>query len=136
MLHMLLTGFARLGRDAELRYTSTGTPIASLWLAYDHGRRKDDGNHETQWLAASIFGETAERLAPYLTRGAAVHVVCRDPHVEMGADGKPRLTGVVVHIELAPRQRDDADRQGERQGERAAAQMPEALAGLDEDLPF
>ena len=133
---MEIGGFARLGRDAELRYTSTGSPVASLWLAYDHGRKKEDGNRETQWMAASMFGEAAERLAPYLTKGTAVHVVCRDPHVEMREDGKPRLACVVLHIELAPRQREDGDQSHQEKREHTGRQANRDIAGMDEDIPF
>ena len=133
---MSMGGFARLGRDAELRYTSTGSPVASLWLAYDHGRKKEDGNRETQWMAASMYGEAAEKLVPYLTKGTAVHIVCRDPHIEVRDDGKPRLTGVVLHIELAPRQRDDGDHPHPEKREHTGRQAIPDIAGMDEDIPF
>ena len=46
---MQLIGLARLGRDAEIRFTNDGEPVASLSLAFEHGRRGTDGKRTTQW---------------------------------------------------------------------------------------
>jgi len=62
--------------------------------------------------------------------------VCRDPHVEVRKDGKPRLTGVVVHIELAPRMREDGDQPHPEKRENASRQAVPDIAGMDEDIPF
>lgn len=97
-------GLARLGRDAEIRYTQGGEPVASLSLAFSHGRKGDDGKRQTQWVDGSLWGKRAEALAPYLTKGSLVVVTMEDMHTEayQGRNGEStKLVGRVIDIELA-----------------------------------
>jgi len=73
---VLLMG--NLTRDPELRYTQSGTAVASLNIATSRKWRdkKRDGElvEETEWHRVSVFGSTAEHCARYLTKGRQVHV--------------------------------------------------------------
>lgn len=61
----------RLGRDAVVRKTGDGKPVASFSAAFDSGfGAKKHG----VWLDCSFWGERAEKLAQYLTKGAQVVV--------------------------------------------------------------
>lgn len=62
----------RLGRDAELRYTADGTPVASLALAVDE--YAGPGERKTLWVDCSLWGKRAEALAPYLAKGSPLAV--------------------------------------------------------------
>ncbi|SOY65639.1 Single-stranded DNA-binding protein [Cupriavidus phytorum] len=101
-----LFGLARLGRDAELRSTSGGDSVASLSLAFNYGRKGDDGKKPTQWVDGSIWGKRAEALAPYLTKGSLVTVTIEDAHIETfkksdGSEGT-KLIGRVTARAGAP----------------------------------
>ena len=61
----------RLGKDAEMRYLETGKAVVNFSLAYDHGY---GDKKETVWVQCSMFGERAEKLTQYLTKGKAVLV--------------------------------------------------------------
>ena len=63
-----LTGLFTLGRDAEVKATTTGTAMVSMALAYNYGRKDADGKKPSQWVRASMFGKQAEALIPYLTK--------------------------------------------------------------------
>jgi single-strand DNA-binding protein len=89
---MILTGLARLGRDAELRFTQGGDPVATLALAFNYGTKDASGNKPTQWVEAALWGKRAEALAQHLTKGTAVDVVLTDPHVET-FEKKDKSTG-------------------------------------------
>jgi len=101
---MIITGLARLGRDAELRYLPDSTPVAALALAYNYGRKESD-SRPTQWIDASMYGEHAKTLAPYLLKGQNVDVVLEDVHVEQYTRRDntvaAALRGRVLRIELA-----------------------------------
>lgn len=56
---MILTGLARLGADADLRYTQGGEPVATLRLAFNYGQKDSSGSKPTQWIEASLFGKRA-----------------------------------------------------------------------------
>lgn len=60
-------GLARLGRDAETRYTANGTAVANFAAAVDVGYGQ---NKSTLWLDCALFGKRAEgNLVQYLTKG-------------------------------------------------------------------
>jgi single-strand DNA-binding protein len=65
-----------LGRDAELRYTSGGTPVASVRMATTERFTDRDGQkrEETQWHDVVIWGKTAEAIHEYLTKGKQIYV--------------------------------------------------------------
>lgn len=66
---MILTGLARLGADAEVRYTQGGDPVANLSLAWNYGRKDDQGKRQSQWISSSLWGDRAVSLQQYLTKG-------------------------------------------------------------------
>jgi single-strand DNA-binding protein len=65
-----------LGRDAELRYTSGGTPVASVRIATTERYTDRDGQkkEDTQWHDVVIWGKTAEALHEYLVKGKQIYV--------------------------------------------------------------
>jgi single-strand DNA-binding protein len=66
----------RLGRDAELRFTSQGTPVANLSLATDRSWNDAEGatHKETEWHNVIIWGKLAETSQEHLTKGRLIYV--------------------------------------------------------------
>ncbi|WP_165076220.1 MULTISPECIES: single-stranded DNA-binding protein [unclassified Desulfovibrio] len=66
----------RLGRDPELRYTQSGSPVATLNVATDESYTDRDGNkvERTEWHRVSVFQRQAENCANYLAKGSLVYV--------------------------------------------------------------
>ncbi|AZV93556.1 single-stranded DNA-binding protein [Bordetella sp. J329] len=152
-----MIGLARIGRDAELRYTAQGDAVASVSLAFNYGRKGQDGKKPTQWVDASLWGKRAEALAPYLTKGSQVTVTLDDPHIESfeGRNGPGhKLVGTITAIEFASRpestqhansappaqaQQRPATQRSDyaTQSGGAATRAPAAsLADMDDDIPF
>lgn len=140
-----------LGRDAEVRYTPAGDPVCNVALAYNYGRKGQDGRMPTQWIEASIWGKLAESLAPYLLKGGKVFAEIDDLHIEeyQGKDGstKSKLVGKVANIKLAGSKADAAQdapepspqprQQQARPATRQAPQKPQSVADMEEDsIPF
>lgn len=121
-----LTGLARIGRDAEVRYLPKGDAVVNLSLAFTYGRKGEDGKRPTQWVEAAWFGERAEKLAQYLLKGSQVVAYLDDAHIETyeGKNGTgTKLAARVVDVELVSNgQRGDGD-QGTHQG--GYAQQPQ-----------
>ncbi len=65
-----------LGRDAEMRFTTGGTAVATVSIATtDHFTDRDGQKREdTQWHRIVIWGKTAESIQPYLTKGKQIYV--------------------------------------------------------------
>lgn len=66
----------RLGRDPELRYSQSGTPMCSLNVATDESYTDREGNkvERTEWHRVSVFQRAAENCANYLAKGSLVYV--------------------------------------------------------------
>lgn len=66
----------RLGRDPELRYTQTGSPICTLNIATDESYTDRDGNRvdRAEWHRVIVFQRAAENCSQYLTKGSLVYV--------------------------------------------------------------
>lgn len=64
------------GRDAEMRYLSTGTAKTEFSLAVSNRRRGASGEWEdqTEWFNVVLFGDTAERLSQYITKGKQLYI--------------------------------------------------------------
>ena len=65
-----------LGRDAELRYTPGGSPVATLNLATTEVWNDKGGQRQekTEWHRVVLWGKTAESLNEYLTKGKQIYV--------------------------------------------------------------
>lgn len=64
------TIFGRIGRDAELKHTQNGLALARFSVALNvYSKEKDS---QATWVQATIFGNMAESLVEYLTKGTAV----------------------------------------------------------------
>jgi len=144
-----LFGLARLGRDAEVRFTQAGKPVATLALAFDYGK-KENGKRPSQWVDAALWGERAEALAPYLLKGQQLGVTIDDVRIEVfqksdGTQGH-KLTGRVSNIEFAgsaPQQNGQSQPQAQRQQQsqpRPQNQPQQQPApdydSFDQDIPF
>lgn len=65
-----------LGADPELRYTQSGSPVATLRVATDESYTDKDGNRveRTEWHRIVAFQRAAENCNKYLSKGSLVYV--------------------------------------------------------------
>ena len=71
--HITLMG--RLTRDPELRYTSSGTPVASFSLAVDRDfAPKDGGEKQTDFIDCVAWRQTGEFASKYFQKGSMAAV--------------------------------------------------------------
>ncbi len=66
----------RLGQDPEVRYMSSGDPVANFSVATSEVFRDRDGNRQerTEWHRVSVYGKQAENVKNYLHKGSQVYV--------------------------------------------------------------
>ena len=126
---MKAQGLARIGRDVEVRFTGNGDAVASISLAFEYGKKDANGNRQTQWVEASLWGKRAESLSPYLKKGQQVVAYLDDVCIETykTKDNKEgyKLAARVSDIELV---------KGQREAQ-SAPKKPDP-AGFDLDEPF
>lgn len=65
-----------LGADPEIRYTQSGTAVATLSLATSRKWKDRDGNmqDETEWHRVIVWAQSAEFCANYLSKGSKIYV--------------------------------------------------------------
>lgn len=152
----MLIDVARIGRDAELRYTpgENAQAVVNLALAMDYGRKDPGANKRpTQWVDAALWGRQAEALAEYLVKGQQVLVHVYDVHIEeYTSQGvtRPKLVGTVKLIKLvgsAPQAQQTGAQQAQSTQQRPQQQAPQQAAAQqsapgghdawdDLDIPF
>jgi single-strand DNA-binding protein len=84
---MKANGLARIGKDAEVRYTPGGAAVANVSLAFTYGKKGDDGKRPTQWVDASLWGQRAESLAPYIKKGGQIVAYLEDVSIQTFTKG-------------------------------------------------
>ncbi|MDX9871754.1 MAG: single-stranded DNA-binding protein [Clostridia bacterium] len=64
----------RLTKDPELRYTQSGTAVASFTLAVDRSRANQQGERETDFIPIVVWQKQAENCANFIGKGSLVAV--------------------------------------------------------------
>tara|TARA_R110000822_G_scaffold309094_1_gene437971 strand:+ start:483 stop:866 length:384 start_codon:yes stop_codon:yes gene_type:complete len=71
MIKLIVSG--RVGQDAELK-TVGDTTVCSFSVAHTEKVYGPNPSEKTVWIQANIWGERAEKLKPYITKGTYVVV--------------------------------------------------------------
>ena len=67
----------RLGKDPEMRYTQSQTPVASFSVAtteYYKPAGQMESQESTEWHRVKVFGRQAENVSKYLSKGSMVYL--------------------------------------------------------------
>ncbi len=130
-----------LGKDPELRYTQSGTPVASFSLATNESWTDNEGNKhdETEWHQIVAWRGLAEICGQYLTKGKQIYVEGKlQTRSWEDQSGAKRYTTEVVMREMKMLG-SAGDRQDARppMPEEPPPSMPESQGGTTEDdIPF
>ncbi|MEZ4675446.1 MAG: single-stranded DNA-binding protein [Caldilineaceae bacterium] len=76
-MYQQITLVGNLGSDPEMRFTSSGVPVASFSLAVNRSWTGQDGQRQdkTTWFRISVWNKQAEIVSQYLSKGRQVLVV-------------------------------------------------------------
>jgi single-strand DNA-binding protein len=88
-----------LGRDPELRYTTSGQAVASLAIATSEKFKNKNGEMEerTEWHRVTLWGKLAEIAKEYLAKGRTVYIEGRlQTRKWTDRDGNDRYTTEIV----------------------------------------
>jgi single-strand DNA-binding protein len=138
---MKANGLARIGKDAEVRYTPGGAAVANVSLAFTYGKKGDDGKRPTQWVDASLWGQRVESLAPYLTKGKQIVAYLEDVHIQTYTKGDgtqaSKMAARIADLEFVAGG-EQAESQPRQQPKPQAAPQSQG-SGFDDmgdDIPF
>ena len=136
-----------LGRDPEVRFTKSGTPVASFSLATSEKWTGKDGNKEekTEWHRIIAWGKLGEICGEYLSKGKQVYIEGRLQTREWeDNDGNKRQTTEIVANNmtmLGQLNSQGSDRSSSSSsGPPASSGVPNSVSGRedfeDDDIPF
>ena len=93
-MYQQITIVGNLGRDPEMRYTASGTPVTSFSVAVSRQWTGQDGQKQekTVWFRVTAWRQLAELCSQYLAKGRKVLVVgeMEEPSIWTDKQGKPR----------------------------------------------
>jgi len=90
----------RLTRDPELRYTPTGTAVATFGLAVNREYlTKGEKKEETCYLNLVVWGKQAEICAEYLRKGNLIFVEGSLQYRSWETDEKEKRSVIEVRVE-------------------------------------
>ncbi len=124
---------ANLGKDPEVRYTASGTAVASFSLATSEKFKNKGGEWEerTEWHNVILWGRLAEIAGEYLSKGKTVYIEGRlQTRKWQDKDGKDRFTTEIVGEKMQMLSRKDGSNHEE------AGQTHEGPGFPDGDEPF
>jgi len=138
----------RLGKDPEVKYTPSGTPVAKFSLATDEVYKDRSGEQQkrTEWHNIVAWSKLAEICGEYLTKGKQVYIEgsIRSRQWE-GQDKVKRTSYDIVAREMkmlgskADSERTAGAARAPGAGEASAPEgsEPPPEAGInDDDIPF
>lgn len=125
---IVLTG--NLGKDPELRYTGSGTPVCTFSI----GVSRPHAHDKTDWLQCTAWRQSAEYLGKYAKKGDRVGVEgCMTVRDYEDNNGNKRRAYEVVcdSVELFGKRNAAAQPKQED-----VAEAPEGFQEIDDDTPL
>jgi single-strand DNA-binding protein len=138
---MKANGLARIGKDAEVRYTPGGAAVANVSLAFTYGKKGDDGKRPTQWVDASLWGQRVESLAPYLTKGKQIVAYLEDVHIQTYTKGDgtqaSKMAARIADLEfVAGGEQTESQPRQQPKPQAAPQSQGSGFDDMDDDIPF
>lgn len=134
-----------LGKDPEVRYTTSGQAVASFSLATSDKFKSKSGDWEerTEWHNITLWGRLAEIAGEYLAKGKTVYIEGRlQTRKWQDKDGRDRYTTEIVGDRMQMLSGKGEGGGGRQGGGRPAGGEPypsyDEPAGFnpDDDIPF
>ena len=141
---IIIVGY--LGRDPELRYTPSNTAVCNFSVATTERRKDRSGEFQdvTTWFSVSVWGNRAESVNQYLSKGKLVYLEGRLTQREyQDRDGNSRTSLDVNASEIqfiGPRGDESGGGFREERPAKPTAQsqeessIPDSIS--DDDIPF
>lgn len=90
----------RLGKDPEVRYTSSGQKVTTLILAVNQRR---GGKEDTMWWRVSVWGDRFDKMISFLKKGSAMIAIgeMSKPNIYTDRDGNPQVSLDLIASDLS-----------------------------------
>lgn len=129
----------RLTRDAELKYTNSGTAVTKFSLAVNRRRKSgDQWIEEANFFDITIWGRMAESLTQYLVKGKEVAIEGELRQNRWEQDGQPRSKVEITanNVQLLGGGRTGGGRPDSMGGNEMGSGPASATDDFEDDIPF
>jgi len=128
-----------LGKDPELRYTSSGVAVATFSLATNESWKDQDGNTQerTEWHNIVTWRKLAEICGEWLKKGKKVYIEGRiqtRSYDDKNTGAKRYITEIVADSMIMLDSRGSDGGQGGQS--QSAGEVRSPAAAAEDDLPF
>ena len=132
-----------LGADPEIRYTQSGTQVATFTIATTERWKDKEGQMQesTEWHRIVAWARLAEICGEYLNKGSRVYIEGRiQTRKWQDQSGNDRYTTEIIAKEmkmLSPRGGESSGGHGGSSGKDSFPEQPPGYGdGMGEDVPF
>ena len=130
-----------LTRDPEMRYTPSGSPVASFGLAVNRRYRQgDEQKEEVCFVDIATFGRQAELAGEYLSKGRMVLIEGRlqfRTWEDQNGQRRSKLDVVAERVNFMPRTGQDGGGSRQSAGSAPPPYRDDDIAPpQDDDIPF
>lgn len=146
--HVIFVGF--LGKDPDLRFTASGTPVANFSLATSERIKDKNGQtlEKTEWHQIVVWRQLAEICGKYLAKGSQIYMEGRIQYRSYeDRDGIKRNATEIVMDKLQMLGRSRSESGGEAKGGPLPTEGQPRIQGefggyddpgfnSDDDVPF
>jgi len=127
----VFNGIGRLVRDSELKYTTTGTPVAKFSICIDKVWKNKDGARQEKpnFFNCVLWGKYAETMNKYLTKGKQIGVTAELEQTTWTDTAGNNHSAVQLNV-------NELNLLASPKGEKEQNTPPNNGGGLPEDPPF
>lgn len=130
-----------LGADPEIRYTQSGTQVATFNVATTERWRDQEGQQQesTEWHRIVAWRKLAEICGEYLHKGSKVYIEGKiQTRKWQDQNGNDRYTTEIVAREMKMLDRRDSgsDSYGSGSAQQSYPEPSPGYGGVGEDVPF
>jgi len=132
-----------VGKDPEVRYSQSGTPVANFSLATNERfkDRNDEWQERTEWHNIVASQRLAEIVGVYVAKGSKLYVEAKiqTSSWEDRQSGERKYRTEIVARDLlllGPRENGGGDHRGPTSDDEDQRSQPSSSESVDEDIPF
>lgn len=126
-----------LGKDPEVKYTQSGTPVAKFSIATNESfkDKKGEWQERTDWHTVVVWARLAEIVKEYLSKGDKVYISGRLQTRSWDDAGTKRYATEVIGADLIML---STQKKRDQKTDQATADAAPAAGSpiTDEDIPF
>ena len=130
-----------LGRDPEVRYTTSGDAICNISVATSESWKDKNGEKQerTEWHRVSMFGKLAEIAGEYLKKGASVYLEGKlQTRKWTDKDGAEKYTTEIIadRMQMLGGKREDSRESSQEQPQQKQQRYIPTADDFDDVVPF